>query len=267
MAAPERRVVRFGPTERALHWVHASAFLALLGSGLCLYLPSLAEAVGRRPLLKDVHVYTGLAWISALALVVLSGDRRRLLATAREIDRFNGRGRFNTGQKVNAILSAALAVLFAVTGFFLWYGERDHAFRLSNALIVHDWLTYVAIFLLVGHLYLALVHPSTRHSLSGITRGWVRENWARRHHPDWANEWLRQATDMRETNALTLQLLDWISARPRTYAEAIDAWRTSCPRLSIWEDALADGLVDYGPGRPRTVVLTQRGQALLDMAR
>ena len=123
--------------------------------GLCLYLPSLAEAVGRRPLLKDIHVYTALAWIAALALIVLAGDRRRLLATAREIDRFDDddiawlkaggapQGRFNAGQKINAIVTAALAVLFAITGFFLWYGERDHTFRLRNALLVHDWLMYV----------------------------------------------------------------------------------------------------------------------------
>jgi formate dehydrogenase subunit gamma len=195
-----RRLARFSRTERALHWVHASAFLVLLGSGLCLYLPSLAELVGRRPLLKDIHVYTALAWLTALALVLLAGDRRRLLATAREIDGFDSddlawlrgrrapQGRLNTGQKINAIATAALAVLFAVTGFFLWYGERDHAFRLQNALIVHDWLMYISFFLVLGHLYLSLIHPSTRHSLSAITRGWVREDWAQRHHRKWVDE-------------------------------------------------------------------------------
>ena len=194
------RLTRFSRTERALHWVHASAFLVLFASGLCLYLPSLSELVGRRPLLKDIHVYTALVWLAALALVLLAGDRRRLLATAREIDRFDDddlawlrgkrvpQGRFNAGQKINAIVTAALAVLFAVTGFFLWYGERNHAFRLENALLVHDWLMYVSFFLLLGHLYLALLHPTTRHSLNGITRGWVREDWARRHHPKWVEE-------------------------------------------------------------------------------
>src|SRR5207253_5538777 len=197
------RLPRFSRTERALHWVHASAFLVLLASGLCPYLPSPAELIGRRPLLKAIHVYTALAWLAALALVLLAGDRRRLLATAREIDSFDAddlawlkrrrapQGRFNAGQKINAIVTAALAVLFAVTGFFLWYGERNHAFRLQNALIVHDWLMYISFFLLLGHLYLSLVHPTTRHSLSGITRGWVREDWARRHHRDWAKELLR----------------------------------------------------------------------------
>ena len=193
------RLTRFSRTERALHWVHASAFLVLFASGLCLYLPSLSELVGRRPLLKDIHVYTALVWLAALALVLLAGDRRRLLATAREIDRFDDddlawlrgkrvpQGRFNAGQKINAIVTAALAVLFAITGFFLWYGERNHAFRLENALLVHDWLMYISFFLLLGHLYLALLHPTTRHSLSGITRGWVREDWARRHHAKWAD--------------------------------------------------------------------------------
>src|SRR5437016_2800038 len=89
IAPSARRLRRFSRTERTLHWVHASAFFVLFGSGLCLYLPSLAQLVGRRPLLKDIHVYTALAWLAALALVVLAGDRRRLLADAREIDVFD----------------------------------------------------------------------------------------------------------------------------------------------------------------------------------
>ena len=51
----------------------------------------------------------------------------------------------------------------------------------------------------------------------------------------------------------------------RTYGEVMDAWRTSCPRLSIWEDAVIDGLVRLGEGsgRQRRVVLTERGRRLL----
>ena len=63
-----------------MHWIHAAAFCVLLGSGLCLYLPSLAEAVGRRPLLKSIHLYTAVAWAVALVLVVLLGDRARAAA-------------------------------------------------------------------------------------------------------------------------------------------------------------------------------------------
>jgi hypothetical protein len=69
------------------------------------------------------------------------------------------------------------------------------------------------------------------------------------------------------TDALTRQFLAWIAARPRSYAEAIDAWRTTCPRLTIWEDAVSDGLVRVNGGGRRdqaTVTITERGRALLN---
>ena len=79
----ERRLARWTLTERAVHWVHAAAFLILLGSGLCLYLPSLAELVSRRPLLKHIHLYTALAWAIALVLIFVVGNRRALRDTVR----------------------------------------------------------------------------------------------------------------------------------------------------------------------------------------
>jgi len=194
---PSERVQRWSRTERAVHWIHAGAFCILLASGLCLYLPSLAEAVGRRPLLKEVHVYTAVAWVSALAAVVALGDRRSLHRTLREVELFDRddrswlrarpsrQGRLNAGQKLNTVATAAFAVLFAVSGFFLWLGERDTRFRFANTLLVHDYLMYVSVILLLGHLWLALILPSTRHSLNGITRGWVRRDWASRRHPKW----------------------------------------------------------------------------------
>jgi formate dehydrogenase subunit gamma len=180
--------------------VHAAAFLVLLGSGLCLYLPSLAEAVGRRPLLKSIHIYTALAWAAALILIFAVGDRRALRRTVREIDGFDAddrawllgrrapQGRMNAGQKLNAVVTAGFAVLFAVSGFFLWYGERNTRFRLANALLVHDYLMYASFLIFLGHLYLALILPRTRHALNGITRGWVREDWAAEHHAKWVAE-------------------------------------------------------------------------------
>jgi hypothetical protein len=64
---------------------------------------------------------------------------------------------------------------------------------------------------------------------------------------------------------LTIQFLEWLSEHPRTYGDVMDAWRTSCPRLSIWEDAVSAGLVCLGQGnfRDRNVVLTERGRSLL----
>ncbi|MFN8222962.1 MAG: cytochrome b/b6 domain-containing protein [Gaiellales bacterium] len=195
----ERTLTRFTRTERGLHWLHATGFLVMLGSGLVLYLPFLAEAIGRRPLVKDVHLWTALAWALALVAVIVLGDRRRLRETWREIETLDGddrrwlrgarvpQGRFNAGQKLNSILSAAFAVLFAVSGALLWLGERDHRFILDGTGTVHDALTLASVVLLTGHLYLAVIHPSTRHALRGITTGEVREDWARTHHPKWVD--------------------------------------------------------------------------------
>ena len=63
--------------------------------------------------------------------------------------------------------------------------------------------------------------------------------------------------------ALILQLLEWIDARPHPYAETIETWRTSCPRLSIWEDACIEGLIDCDPGGERIVRVSAKGRALL----
>lgn len=66
---------------------------------------------------------------------------------------------------------------------------------------------------------------------------------------------------------LTRQFLAWVAAAPRSYAVAMDAWRSSCPRLSIWEDALADGLLRIEPGTGgmagQRLVLTEAGRAAL----
>ena len=75
-----------------------------------------------------------------------------------------------------------------------------------------------------------------------------------------------QALTEQAISAPTRDLLDWLSVRPRTYAETIEAWRSSCPRLTTWEDALHDGLVRVvrdARGKPATVSLTPQGHAAL----
>jgi hypothetical protein len=61
--------------------------------------------------------------------------------------------------------------------------------------------------------------------------------------------------------ALILDLLDWVARRERTYEETMDAWRTSCPKLPVWEDANDRGFVKIEKGMVR---ITASGRALLD---
>ena len=68
--------------------------------------------------------------------------------------------------------------------------------------------------------------------------------------------------------ALVLDLLEWLVPRPRPYAEVMEAWRTSCPRLSVWEDAVDGGFLarrQAGPGEV-LVELTPLGRQYLERA-
>ena len=98
--------------------MHASAFFALLATGLILYLPALSTLVSRRILIRDIHLWVALAWAVALAVILVAGNRRRLAEDWREIETIDrddrrwlrGRrapqGRFNAGQKINALLTS-----------------------------------------------------------------------------------------------------------------------------------------------------------------
>ena len=192
-------VRRFSRMERLLHWVNALGFFFLLATGLILYLPSLSVLVSRRQLIQSLHFWSGVGWLGALVAILVLGGRR-MLRTARELESFDrddlrwlrGRkapqGRFNAGQKINAALTAAFTILFGVSGLLLWFGEQDTRLRFVSTVILHDGLMYVSLALLVGHLYLALIHPSTRHALRGMTLGTVSEEWAGRHHSKWKPE-------------------------------------------------------------------------------
>jgi hypothetical protein len=63
---------------------------------------------------------------------------------------------------------------------------------------------------------------------------------------------------------IMLQFLAWVADRPRTYGETMDAWRSTCPQLSVWEDAVIGGLVRLRTGAGRSVRLTARGRALIE---
>jgi hypothetical protein len=64
---------------------------------------------------------------------------------------------------------------------------------------------------------------------------------------------------------LVIDLLEWIGPRPRPYAEVQEVWRTSCPQLAVWEDAVDHGYVEtrFEPGRGLVVAVSTSGKALL----
>jgi formate dehydrogenase subunit gamma len=211
---PPRRVRRFTFGERALHWLLAVTFFAMLATGLALFVPALAPVVSR-PQAKAWHIDAALALAVGTA-AVFAASWSQLRQTVRDLDRLDrddarwllravrvGRrrpappqGRFNAGQKLNAAVVGGLMVVMFFTGALLLVGERDTRYRFDGTLIVHDWATAMLGVLVVGHLYMAVVHRSTRRALRGVVLGDVDRAWALAHHEKWV-----RAQDLAEAAA------------------------------------------------------------------
>jgi formate dehydrogenase subunit gamma len=161
----------------------------------------LATVVGRRALLKEIHVWTGLClpvpFVLALAgrwragfrrdvtrLNRWDGDDRRWLKTLGR-DPNVRLGKFNPGQKLNATFVAAAIILMLGTGAIMrWYKPFADDIR-TGATFVHDWIFIALVVVIIGHIAFALRDPD---SLRSMLRGWVPGRWARRHHPKWYDE-------------------------------------------------------------------------------
>ena len=198
------RVLRFNRTERAVHAVQAASFLILLFTGLSISWAALEGLIGHRELLRQIHLTTAFFFVFGPALVALAGDRLSIREDIRDVDRWSRDdvrwlkspatepgpdtppvGRYNTGQKLNAIFTVYCTLAFGVSGLILWQNRRFPFSLVSQANTLHQWLTYLALIVFLGHLYLSVVHPATRAALSGIITGTVPAAWAARHHPLW----------------------------------------------------------------------------------
>ncbi len=194
-------VVRYDRAERVLHWSNAALFLLLLGTGMALYVPQLSSAVGRRVLVKDVHVISGLllpvplllayagSWRAGLRRDVRRfarwsvDDRRWLLSLGRR--RRTRLGKFNAGQKVNAIFVAGCIPLMLATGVIMrWFDPFPLAWR-TGATFVHDWIAVLLVLVVVGHIGKALAEPV---ALRAMVRGTMPRAHVERHHPRWSAE-------------------------------------------------------------------------------
>jgi formate dehydrogenase subunit gamma len=206
----EGDVVRFARAERWLHWSNATLFLVLLATGMTLYVPALSRVVGRRVLVKDIHVYAGLLLPVPLLLAYAGhwrdavrhdvrrlarwsvDDRRWLLSLGRR-----GRermGKFNAGQKLNAtFVAGSIPVMLATGAIMRWFDPFPLAWR-TGATFVHDWTALALLAVVVGHIAKALREPA---ALRAMARGTMPADHVARHHPRWWAE-LEPAGDERD---------------------------------------------------------------------
>jgi formate dehydrogenase subunit gamma len=195
------RIVRFDGVQRAAHWANALLFGILMLTALPLYFPSLSEVVGRRALVANIHVWSGVVLPVPIVVSVLGPwgaqmrrDLRRInVWTKDEVKWLRVLGRnaprvvdkFNPGQKLNAIFIGACIVIMLATGFILkWFRFFPVSWR-TGATFVHDVLAFAIFAVVIGHVLFAVTH---RESLRSMIKGWVSEAWAAKNAPGWLQE-------------------------------------------------------------------------------
>jgi len=181
--------------------VNALLFLILMVTALPLYFGSLADVVGRRALVADVHLWTGMALPVPLLISLIGPWGARMRRDLRRINRWTrdetawlrafGRSaprvvdKFNPGQKLNAIfIGGSVPVMLATGSILKWFRFFPVSWR-TGATFVHDVVAFVIFAVVFGHIVLALTHWD---ALRAMVKGWVSEAWAARHAPGWLFE-------------------------------------------------------------------------------
>ena len=197
--APESgRILRFDVLERSAHWATALLFGILMATALPLYFVQVESVVGRRELIAQIHTWSGVA-LPVPLIVSLAGPwgkslrhdvRRFNLWSAEEMrwlrtlgrDRISRAGKFNPGQKLNALFTGGAIVVMLGTGSILkWFRFFPLGWR-TGATFVHDLLALAIFIVVFGHISFALTH---RDALRSMFKGWIPESWARTHAPGW----------------------------------------------------------------------------------
>ncbi|MFI8006804.1 cytochrome b/b6 domain-containing protein [Streptomyces sp. NPDC086010] len=196
---PPSRMRRFSTAERWVHRTTAWLVLLCVATAACLYVPQLAQLVGRRHLVVTVHEWSGLlAPVPLLAGLVsraLRADLARLnrfgphdrqwLRAALRRDHSPGSrpaGKFNAGQKLYAAWIAGAVLVMLGTGLPMWFTGLAPLVWRTGATFVHDWLALAVGIVLAGHTAKALADPEARR---GMRTGSVERPWARSEHPLW----------------------------------------------------------------------------------
>lgn len=194
-------LVRFDRAERALHWATAGLFLVLLATAAVLYVAPLSAMVGRRTVVRMVHLWAGLALPVPYLLARLGPWSAGLRADTARLGRFDGAdqawvrslgrqrrvplGKFHPLQKLNAAFTAgSIPVMLGTGSVMYWFEPFPLAWR-TGATFVHDWLALALFAVIVVHIAKAFGDTD---ALGGMWNGRVSRRWARSHHAGWEAE-------------------------------------------------------------------------------
>jgi len=214
------RIPRFDFVQRTAHWANALLFLILMVTALPLYFASLADVVGRRHLVEQIHLWTGIALPVPLVISLIGPWGARMRQDVRRVNRWTkdeirwlrslGRkktelDKFNPGQKLNAIFVAGVIVVMLGTGSMLqWFRFFPVSWR-TGATFVHDIFAFAIFAVVLGHIAMALTH---RDSMRSIIKGWVTEGWAARHAAAWLRDVKAEAMNVSQAQQIGTPRID-----------------------------------------------------------
>jgi formate dehydrogenase subunit gamma len=199
------RVARFDTVERVAHWTNAVLFGVAMATAAALYIGPISAVVGRRELVKDIHVIAGLALPVPLLVAIAGRWGRRFRLDLSRLNRWTSEdvrwlrswsrdplvrsGKFNAGQKLNAAFTGGAILLMLATGSIMkWFGPFPLSWR-TGATFVHDWIAFFLFITITGHILYALRDGD---ALRAMWRGWIPSAWAAHHAPLWHEELLSQ---------------------------------------------------------------------------
>lgn len=193
-------LLRFDRVERAVHWASAVLFLVLLATGFTLYGFPGTQWIGRRLLVKNVHVVSGallpipvLAGIATRAGRQLRTDLHRITRWTADDRRWWSRanrhrvalGKFNPGQKLNTAFVGASLIVMSASGWMLRLPDPFSNSLRRGATAIHDWFAFALLVTIVGHIAFAW---SDTDALRSMAHGRISAAWARVHAPRWYAE-------------------------------------------------------------------------------
>jgi formate dehydrogenase subunit gamma len=205
-----RWIPKYTTMERVFHWGHTVTFLGLAMTGMILFFPFLRPVAQGESgqFVRLIHRGTAIAY-GALPLIYIILEPRRAwmsLKSVFKVSRYDiewvkgmipyymfarhgamaPQDRFNTGEKLNAVVIILGSVVFAVTGLLMWFGKGILPIGLFQLMVVlHDLAMIVTVCMFIIHFYLAVVHPLMWAGLVSMRFGVTSAAYAQEHHALW----------------------------------------------------------------------------------
>lgn len=199
----QKKVTRFTPSERWFHNTVMFSFVLLLCTGLgMLYFNVVGDQGESRKFLVFIHEMIALLFIAGPIIAYILGDKKIWKENFRVMTKWSRNDlewlikkplavissritlpeddKFNPGQKVWATIAVSGTLILTITGVIMWTTGSP-----ILALVLHTLVALAMLGALLGHAFMALVNPDTRHGIGSIIDGEVDHEWASRHHPIW----------------------------------------------------------------------------------